>query len=161
MEFLGSFILPLKIARNFIIILSILALCLVAVKFAFRPDAGLKKFAADFKAANQATTIEPMLELYCLKGSDDLSIKRLKGALKYELGLPIEKIEFEPLSGAPEETIQFIHNGIRYGPTLKPRYRMHVTYKDKERFTSRYTIGKTDSGAWQFISAKPISIPAD
>lgn len=120
-------------------------------------NSGLKQLAADFRTANQAKTIEPMLELYCLEGIDELSIMRLKGALQYELGLPIRKIEFEPLSGAPEETIQFTHNGTQYGPTLKPRHRMRVTYEGKDRFTSLFTIGKTDSGVWQFVSAKPIS----
>ena len=140
----------------------ILALCLA---FFMRPtsglNVGLKRLAADFRAANQAETIEPMLKLYCLEGIDELSITRLKRALQYELGLPIRKIEFEPLSGATEETIQFTHNGIQYGPTLKPRYRMRVTYEGKDRFTSLFTIGKTGSSDWQFISARPVSTTVD
>ena len=138
-----------------------LVVCLITVKLAFRSDAGLKKLEADFKAANQSETIEPMLQLYCLEGTDELSATRLKGALQYELGLPIKRIGFSSLSGAPEETIQFIHNGIQYGPTLEPRYRMRVTYKGKDRFTSLYTIGKADSGVWQFIATKPVSTPVD
>ena len=98
-----------------------------------------------------------MLKLYHLDGSNDFNRTHLKGALQYELGLPIEKIEFEPLSGAPEETVQFTHNGIRYGPTLQPSYRMRVTYKGKDRLVSLYTIGKTKTGDWRFIAAKPVS----
>ena len=140
----------------------ILVLCLTFfIQSTSRLNAELKQLAADFRAANQAETIEPMLALYCLEGIDELSIMRLKGALQYEQGLPIRKIEFEPLSGVSEETIQFTHNGIQYGPTLKPRYRMRVTYEGKDRFTSLFTIGKTDSGTWQFISAKPISAIVD
>lgn len=120
-------------------------------------EPGLKQLATDFRIANQAETIEPMLELYHLEGSDSLSRTLLKGALQSELGLPIQTIEFEPLSGAPEETIQFIHNGTPYGPTLKPQHRMRVTYKGKDRLNSLYTIGKTESGDWKFILAKPDS----
>jgi hypothetical protein len=153
---------PRVTRKSFLIgIFPALAICLIIVQLTFRANAGLRQLAADFKSANQAKTIEPMLGLYYLEGSDELSITRLKAALQYELGLAIEKIQFEPLSGAPEETIQFTHNGIRYGPTLKPRYRMRVVYKGKDRFTSIYTIGKTDSGSWQFISAKPVPAAAD
>lgn len=131
-------------------------ICAAACNSNPEPDAGLKELAADFRAANRASTIEPMLKLYFLEGSDELNITRLKGALQYELGLPIEKIEFEPLSGASEEKIQFTQNGIRYGPTLEPRYRMRVIYKSADRFTSLFTVGKTDSNTWRFISAKPM-----
>ena len=142
--------------KIFIGIFPILIICLIAFKLGFRSERGLEKLAVDFKAANQAATIEPMLELYCLDGSDELSIKHLKRAIQYELGLTIKKIEFEPLFGAPEETIQFTHNGNQYGPTLEPRCKMRVTYEGKDRFTSLYTVGKTNSGIWRFISAKPI-----
>lgn len=97
-----------------------------------------------------------MLRLYFLDGSNSLNITQLKGAIQSELGLPIERIEFEPLSGAPEETVQFIHKGIRYGPTLKPRYKMRVFYQGKDHLVSLYTIGKTASGAWRFIAPKPV-----
>ena len=132
------------------------AICIIVFSSMSGPDTGLKQLAADFRAANQADTIEPMLALYCLEGSSELSITRLKRALQYELGLPIKKIEFEPLSGAPEETIQFTQDDVGYGPTLKPRYKMRVTYKSADYFTSLFTVGKTDSGAWQFVSTKPI-----
>ena len=134
----------------------ILVVCLVTLKCSQRIDTGLQKLATDFRAANQSSTIEPMLALYHLEGSNNLNITHLRGALQYELGLPIKKIEFEPLSGAPEETIEFTHNNIRYGPTLQPCYRMRVTYNGKDRFVSLYTIGKTKTGNWRFIAAKPV-----
>lgn len=118
-------------------------------------NAKLRPLSTEFKAANQADSIEPMLALYYLEGSDDNSIARLKSALSYELGLQIEHIQFEPLSGASEETIEFTHNGTAYGPSLPPRYRMRVVYAGKDQFTSLFTIGKTPSGAWRIISAKP------
>ncbi len=70
-------------------------------------ELALDDLSARFVAANQADTIDPMLKLYCLNGCDSLIISRLKGALDYELGLPIQQIEFEALSGAAEETIEF------------------------------------------------------
>ena len=118
-------------------------------------EAGLEELSARFKAANQADTIEPMLELYCLKGCDKVITSRLKGALNFELGVPIEQIEFEPLSGASEETIDFTHDGTTYGPSLTPRYRMKVLYAVEDHFTSLFTVGQTPTGDWQIICAKP------
>jgi hypothetical protein len=118
-------------------------------------DPGLQVLAEAFSAANQAATIEPMLRLYGADGSDENTIQRLKGALAYELGLPIERIDFEPLTSAPEETIDYTHDGIHYGPSLKPRYRMRVIYSVEDRFTSLYTIGRSQTGDWRIICAKP------
>tara|TARA_B110000285_G_scaffold161852_1_gene180793 strand:+ start:2809 stop:3252 length:444 start_codon:yes stop_codon:yes gene_type:complete len=118
-------------------------------------ELGLDDLSARFVAANQADTIEPMLQLYCLNGCDSLITSRLKGALDYELGLPIQQIEFEALSGAAEETIEFTHNGVTYGPSLTPRYRMRVLYAVEDHFSSLFTVGQNPSGDWQIICAKP------
>jgi hypothetical protein len=118
-------------------------------------ELGLDDLSARFVTANQADTIEPMLKLYCLDGSDSLITSRLKGALDYELGLPIQQIEFAALSGASEETIEFTHNGISYGPSLTPRYRMRVLYAVEDHFSSLFTVGQNPSGEWQIICAKP------
>jgi hypothetical protein len=118
-------------------------------------ELGLDALSARFLAANQADTIEPMLALYCLNGCDTLITSRLKGALDFELGLPVERVEFEALSGAPEETIEFTHNGTAYGPSLEPRYRMRVIYAVEDHFTSLFTVGQNPTGEWQIICAKP------
>ena len=119
------------------------------------PEAGLDDLSIRFQAANQAPSIEPMLALYCLTGCDTLMTSGLKGALAYELGLPIEKIQFEGLTGAAEETIEFSYNGIAYGPSLEPRYRMRVIYDVEDGFTSIFTVGQNNRGEWQIICAKP------
>ncbi|MDG1241475.1 MAG: hypothetical protein P8R37_05415 [Opitutae bacterium] len=118
-------------------------------------ELGLDDLSARFVAANQADTIEPMLKLYYLKGCDSFITSRLKGALDYELGLPIQQIEFEALSGASEETINFTHNGANYGPSLTPRYRMRVRYAVEDHFSSLFTVGQNPTGEWQIICAKP------
>jgi len=118
-------------------------------------ELGLDDLSARFVSANQADTIEPMLKLYCLNGCDSLIISRLKGALDYELGLPIQQIKFEALSGAAEETIEFTRNGVTYGPSLTPRYRMRVRYAVEDHFSSLFTVGQNSSGDWQIICAKP------
>lgn len=135
--------------------IAILAACSPKIQ----QDPGLQTLADEFRAANQATDIQPMLALYCLDGCDERTIRLLKGALKYELGLPIDRIEFEPLSGAPEETIAFTHEGIAYGPSLKPSYRMRVVYSAEDRFTSLFTIGKEPAGDWRIVCAKPKPAP--
>ena len=131
------------------------ALLLAACNPKTAHELGLDDLSARFVAANQADTIEPMLKLYCLNGCDSLITSRLKGALDYELGLPIQQIEFEALSGAAEETIEFTHNGVTYGPSLTPRYRMRVLYAVEDHFSSLFTVGQNPSGDWQIICAKP------
>lgn len=125
-----------------------------------RADPGLEELAAAFHTANQAASIDSMLGLYYLDGCDKRTIDMLKGALDYELGLPIEHIEFEPLSGAPEEVIEFTHDGTAYGPSLEPRYRMRVTYALEDNFTSLFSIGKTPAGDWRIVTARPKPEPA-
>jgi len=115
----------------------------------------LKDLATEFRVANQAETIEPMLSLYYLEGVDERMRTRLRAALDYELGLPIERIEFEPLSGSPEETIDFIQEGVAYGPSLKPEYRMRVLYAGEKSFNSLFTIGRTQEGQWRIVCARP------
>jgi hypothetical protein len=118
-------------------------------------EQGLDDLSIHFQAANQADTIEPMLALYFMEGCDTLITSRLKGALNFELGLPIKRIEFEALSGASEETIEFTHNGTAYGPSLKPLYRMRVVYAVEDNFTSLFTVGQNPNGEWQIICARP------
>lgn len=131
------------------------AICALIYNLSCKQDSGLNRLAADFKSANQSDSIESMLKLYCLDGIDTFSITRLRGVLEYELGIPIKQIQFEPLTGAPEETIEFVHDEIMYEPSLAPLYRMRVTYIDENHFTSLYTIGKDSSGTWKIITAKP------
>lgn len=122
---------------------------------------GLKTLSREFKSANTAETIEPLLSLYHLEGCDDDTLTLLKGALQYELGLPIHAISFEPLSGAPEEAISYSHNGVDYGPSLTPGYRMKVIYSVEDGLTSLFTIGQTENGTWRIVSAKPLPSPKD
>ena len=117
-------------------------------------------FCREFRAANQAETIAPLLALYHLDGCDNTTCTLLKGALQYELGLPIKEITFEPLSGAPEETIHYTHKGVTYGPSLKPTYRMRVVYDVKDGFTSLFSIGQTSDGTWRIVSSKPLAEPS-
>ena len=137
-----------------------LALSIVCVLTACQPKApeatALEEFAAEFRVANQAPDTEPMLALYGLEGSTERTINLLRNALLYELGLPIESIDFEPLSGAPEESIHFVHQNVSYGPTLKPGYRMRVRYATEDGFESLYTIGQNSAGSWRILSSKPI-----
>ncbi|TVP79612.1 MAG: hypothetical protein EA353_05835 [Puniceicoccaceae bacterium] len=112
--------------------------------------------AAEFRAANQAESIEPMLALYALEGTTQNTRNMLKSAIYFELGMPIQKIEFEPLSGAPEEVIHYTHQGVEYGPTLTPGYRMRVRYRTEDGFESRFTIGQLDDGSWRIITSRPI-----
>ena len=117
---------------------------------------GLETLSKEFKAANNATDIQPLLALYYIEGCDDASLTLLKSALTNELGLPIKAITFEPLSGAPEELIHYTHNGVDYGPSLEPGYRMHIAYKVEDGLTSLFTIGQTESGDWRIVCAKPV-----
>lgn len=120
-------------------------------------EAGLEQLKQDFESANQAKSIEPMLALYHLEGAEANTVNLLKNALQYELGLPIASIGFEPLSGAPEESIDFTHDGVEYGPSLPPSYRMRVEYAVEDGFSSLFTIGQRPNGTWRIVCSKPKS----
>jgi hypothetical protein len=115
----------------------------------------LEAFAAAFQDANQASNIEPMLALYQLKGSTKQTVNLLKNALLYERGLPIQSIDFEPLSGSPEETIYFKHQSVQYEATLEPSRRMRVRYGTEDGFESLFTIGQNADGTWRIVSSRP------
>ena len=133
------------------ILFSLLAACTP------KADDSLEALAEGFREANQAKTIEPMLELYALKGTTENTRDLLKTALQFELGMPIQSIEFEPLSGAPEENIRYTHQGVEYGPTLTPGYRMHVRYRTEDKFQSHFTIGQLEDGSWRIVSSRPVA----
>ena len=76
----------------------------------------------------------------------------LKNALRNELGLPIARIEFAALNGAPEESIHFVHDGVAYD-SLTPAHRMRVSYAAEDGFTSLFSIGQTDAGSWRIVCA--------
>ncbi len=83
----------------------------------------------------------------------------LEKALEYEMGLPIQSITFEPLNGAPEERIDYVHNGTRYGPSLTPQKRMRIAYAVDDGFTSLFTLGQTTQGNWRIVCARPQTVP--
>lgn len=142
--------------------LRLLYACLLALS-ACQPnapaEADLEAFATAFREANQAPSIQPMLALYELDGATDSTIAMLKNALLYEHGLSIQQIEFESLTGAPEERIAYTHQGVHYGPTLEPKLRMRIRYATEDRFESLFTIGQNSLGAWRIVSSKPSEEP--
>jgi hypothetical protein len=119
-------------------------------------SAELKAFADAFTKANQASEIEPMLAIYALEGTTENTKNLLKNALLYELGLPIQSIEFEALTGSPEESIEYSHQGVDYIATLKPSLRMRVRYETEDRFESLFSIGQNGAGQWRIISSRPM-----
>lgn len=137
----------------------ILALCL-SFSGCSSPEANqqktLRAFARSFVEANESSDIEAMLQLYELEGSRERTVRILRHTLLFELNMPIEDIQFEPLHEAPEETIRYQHQGIQYGPTLLPRLRMRVRYKTEDRFVSLFTIGQNAEGEWKLISSRPL-----
>ena len=119
-------------------------------------SAELEALAQAFTEASQATEVEPMLAIYALEGTTENTKNLLKNALLYELGLPIQSIEFEPLTGSPEESIAYSHQGLDYIATLKPSLRMRVRYKTEDRFESLFSIGQNSAGQWRIISSRPM-----
>lgn len=150
------FSIPQRLSLVAVFVLSTLWLANSACSRFEAKEAGLDAFAAEFRQANQASTVDPLLALYELDGCDDRMLSMLKAALLYELGLPIKSITFEPLTGAPEEAINYEHNDVRYGPSLPPSQRMRVEYAVEDDFTSLFSIGQISDGSWRIVSARPI-----
>jgi hypothetical protein len=115
----------------------------------------LNAFSESFIAANESRDVEAMLELFALEDADQKTINLLRIAVEFEIGLPIESLVFESLSGAPEEIINYTHNGISYEPSLKPKYRMKVQYDVEGQLASKYTLGRNIENAWRIVTAVP------
>ena len=108
-----------------------------------------------FSEAKQATGVEAMLAIYALEGTTENTKKLLKNAILYELGLPIQSISFEPLTGLPEESIKYTHQDVDYVATLEPSMRMRVRYATEDRFESLYSIAQNNAGEWRIVSTRP------
>ena len=115
----------------------------------------LEAFADAFSEANQATGVEAMLAIYALEGTTENTKNLLKNAILYELGLPIQSISFEPLTGLPEESIKYTHQDVDYIATLEPSMRMRVRYATEDRFESLYSIAQNNAGEWRIVSTRP------
>ena len=115
----------------------------------------LEAFADAFIEANQATGVEAMLAIYALEGTTENTKNLLKNAILYELGLPIQSISFEPLTGLPEESIEYTHQDVDYIATLEPSMRMRVRYATEDRFESLYSIAQNNAGEWRIVSTRP------
>lgn len=149
-----------RLPKFIIWLLAIIGFTLIACNRPENPlDKDLQVFAEAFRKANKAEDTGPMLDLYHLDGVEKRTVLMLEQALGYELGLPVGSIDFEPLSGAPEESIDFTHDGVRYGPSLEPTLRMRVVYAVEDKFTSLFTLGRTKDGNWRIVSAKPRQEP--
>ena len=118
-------------------------------------SAELEAFADAFTEANQATEVDPMLAIYALEGTTENTKNLLKNAILYELGLPIQSISFEPLTGLPEESIKYTHQDVDYIATLEPSMRMRVRYATEDRFESLYSIAQNNAGEWRIVSTRP------
>ena len=136
--------------RNFV---SFALLTLCACSLQESPD--LEAFADAFSEANQATGVEAMLAIYALEGTTENTKNLLKNAILYELGLPIQSINFEPLTGLPEESIEYTHQDVDYVATLEPSMRMRVSYATEDRFESLYSIAQNNAGEWRIVSTRP------
>ena len=132
---------------------------LMTVLTACRPlsleNQALNDFAAAFRTANQAKNLSLMLKLYATSGADKEQLTALKGALKYELGLPIESIHFHKYTNDTDAQIDYTYQGVPYGPSLPPKIFMQVQYSTNDRFMSRFTLGQTEAGSWRIICARP------
>lgn len=115
----------------------------------------LKNFATDFENANDAENMEALLDLFDRANMDPKDLTVLKTALSFEIGLPIERIYFQALSGTPEETIAYEKAGTAYQASLKPKYRMVVDYAHQGGLSSKFTLGRDNNRDWKIVTAVP------
>ena len=136
-------------------LLVILSFLLSACSDTFIYQKSLNEFSESFLKANLEEDMDAMLGLYATNGLKKTDLAILKTALSFEIGLPIQTISFEELTGAPEESIAYEHEGIEYGASLTPRLRMHVIYAVEGQLTSKFSIGRTSKKEWKIITAVP------
>ena len=140
-----------------ICVIGLLMTVLTACTPTSQENQALDDFATAFRAANQAKSISQMLKLYATSGADEKQLTALRGALRSELGLPIESINFQKFTNDTDAQIDYMHQGVTYGPSLAPKILMQVQYSTDDRFMSRFTIGQTETGSWRIICARPKS----
>ena len=85
----------------------ILSFLLSACSDTFIYQKSLNKFSESFLKANLEENMDAMLGLYATNGLKKTDLAILKTALSFEIGLPIQTISFEELTGAPEESIAY------------------------------------------------------
>ena len=136
-------------------LIALLMTVLTACSPTSQENQALEDFATAFRAANQAKSLSQMLKLYATTGADEKQLTALRGALRSELGLPIESIQFHKYTNNTDAIIDYTYEGISYGPSLQPKISMQVQYSTDDRFMSRFTLGQTDVGSWRIICAKP------
>lgn len=139
-----------------------ISLCLTCIALtACKPLApnksDLESLSEQFYKANASSNVEAMLELYELGNASSQMIGFIRTAIEFEIGIPISHISFEPLTGAPEETIHFTHRDVTYGSSLEPKYRMIVSYSNDHASVSKFTIGKNANKEWRIITAVPVN----
>ena len=136
-------------------VIGLLITVLTACSPTSQEDQALDDFATAFRSANQAKNLSQMLKLYATGGADEKQLTALRGALRSELGLPIESIQFYKYTYDTNAQIDYTYEGISYGPSLPPKIFMQVQYSTDDRFMSRFTLGQTEVGSWRIICAKP------
>lgn len=115
----------------------------------------LNELSDRFILANTSEDMGAMLSLYALEGIKEKDLAILKTALSFEIGLPIQSISFQDLTGTPEESIAYQHQGIQYKASLVPKLRMVVEYAVEGQLTSKFSIGQNPKKEWQIITAIP------
>ena len=136
-------------------LLVMLSFLLSACSDTFIYKKSLNEFSESFLKANLEENMDAMLSLYATNGLKKSDLAILKTALSFEIGLPIRTISFEELTGAPEESIAYEHEGVAYEASLAPRLRMHVTYAVEGQLASKFSIGRTSRKEWKIITAVP------
>lgn len=116
---------------------------------------GLQSLSDAFYKANETSDVESMLALYEVGEMKKQTIGYIRTAIEFEIGMPIEDIFFEPLSGSPEESIHYDHEGVLYQSSVKPKYRMIVRYLNEHTSTTKFTIGKNKNNQWRIMTASP------
>ena len=136
-------------------LLVILIFLLSACSDTFIYQKSLNEFSETFLKANLEENMDAMLSLYATNGLKKSDLAILKTALSFEIGLPIQTISFEELSGTPEESIAYEHEGVAYEASLTPKLRMNVKYAVEGQLTSKFCIGRTSNKEWKIITAVP------
>ncbi len=104
-------------------------------------------------AAHEADDPEALLGLYALDGVEDRDLRLIRFAVESEVALPVRSIRFYPLD--PGDTIDYVHAGKRYRPTVEPRLKLEVRYDTEDRLTALSLVGFRD-GAYQLVAPRPV-----
>lgn len=110
-------------------------------------------FAERYREAHASGEVDKVLALHWLEGVPEQDRSLLGYAIMQEMSYPIAAIRFGPLEA--DDTIDFVHEGQKWGPNLPLSRRAIIVFDTPERLHASFLLGEYE-GRYYFVNAAPV-----